>query len=72
MKYAQRTHKGASIKYVRTKGGGGPKIGQFCGQTVLQKCGQGGEEVQKSENYADVPNGSPLTNREEEIFGFPR
>ena len=34
--------KGASIYDVRTEGGEGPKIGRFCGQTVLQKCGQGG------------------------------
>ena len=28
---------GPSTKYVRTKGGGGgPKIGQFCRQTVLE------------------------------------
>ena len=30
---------GASIKYVVTEGEGGPKIGQFCRQTVLQGLG---------------------------------
>ena len=54
-------HKGASIYDVRTEGGGGPKIGQFCGQTVLRKCGQGGGEgVKNPENFADVLNGSLL------------
>ena len=38
---------------VRIEGGGGPKIGRFCEQTVLQKCGQG-EGVKNPENFADV------------------
>ena len=44
------------------RGGGGPKIGRFCGQTVLHKCGQGGGEgVKNPEHFADVLNGSPPT-----------
>ena len=41
------------------KGGGGPKIGQFCGQTVLELRMKGG--VKNPENPADVINGSPLS-----------
>ena len=36
------------------RGGRGPKIGLFCGQTVLRKCRQWGEGVKKPENFADV------------------
>ena len=33
--------RGLPLSTSAPRGGGGPKIGQFCGQTVLQKCGQG-------------------------------
>ena len=67
MIHQEKDCKGASIKYVRTEGGAGPKIGRFCGQTVLRKCGQGGEGVQNPENFADVLNGSPLTEVEKKL-----
>ena len=39
--------KGASIYEVRTEEGGeeGPKIGQFCGQTLLKNADEGGGGV---------------------------
>ena len=46
---------GGSWKSGHSKGG--------CVNCILQissKCGQGGEGVKKSENFADVINGSPL------------
>ena len=49
------------------RGGGGPKIGRFCRQTVLRRCGQGGKGVQNLENFADVLNGSPLTWNERAV-----
>ena len=42
------------IKDVRSEGEGGTKIGRFYGQTVLQKCGQGGGGKKYPENFADV------------------
>ena len=38
------------------RGGGGKKIPQICGQTVHRIWTRG---VKKSENFADVINGSP-------------
>ena len=58
--------KGASIEYVRVrteKGGGGPKIGRFCGRTVcnVYMHADKGRGSKTSRIFADVLNGSPLT-----------
>ena len=53
---------GASIKYVGTEGGGGPKIGQFCRQTVLQMCRQGGGGPKKPKNLRMYLMEAPCAN----------
>ena len=53
------TIRGLPLSTSAPRRGGSQKIGRFCRQTVLQKCGQGGKGVQKSKNFADVLNGSP-------------
>ena len=61
--------KGPYIKDVRTEGGGGvgPKADIvrevawiYSYRSSHNKCGQGGEGVQKLKNFADVLNGWPL------------
>ena len=47
-------------------------MGQFCGLTVLEKCGQRGSGgVNNPENRADVLDGSPLNSGEKTITTTP-
>ena len=40
-----------------------------CIVEISSKCGQGGEGVKKSENFADVINGSPLEKMDKKLSG---
>ena len=59
--------RGLPLSTSAPSGGGGPKIDRFWGQTVLQKCGQGGGGHKKSKNFADVLNGSPLNKSSNDL-----